>query len=103
MHFAGPQLFFGLVAQVLHAVPTVQGLSDLLVGLNEALQLDVQLSVLSRQHVAVVLEGLNLRAAVIVAAVERLVGEPQVILFSPGSGKGLVGDALLGLQVIEVG
>jgi len=35
------QLVFGLVTQVLNAVPTVKSLSDLLVGLHESFELDV--------------------------------------------------------------
>lgn len=79
------QLVFGLVAQVLNAVAAIQRLSDLLVGLDEALQFNVELSVLARQHVAVMLEGFNFASAVVVAAVKGLVGEAQVILFSSGA------------------
>lgn len=59
---------FGLVAEVLNAVTTVQGLSDLLVGLHESLELDVELSVLAGQYIAVVLEGLDFGTGVVVAA-----------------------------------
>lgn len=53
----------------LDTIAAVQGLADLFVGLHETLELDVQLPVLAGQHVAVVLQGFNLGAAVVVAAV----------------------------------
>jgi len=75
----------------------------LLVGLHESLEFDVELSVLARQHIAVVLQRFDFGPGVVVAAVERLVGEAEVILFSPGGSESLVGNALFGLEVIEVG
>lgn len=59
-------LRFSLVAQGLYAVSSVQRLSDLLVGVYEALQLCVQLDVLTGKHVAVVLKGVNFCAHVAV-------------------------------------
>lgn len=48
-------LMLGLVSKLVDAVSAVQGRTNLLISLNEALQLDSQVSVLSNQHVAVVL------------------------------------------------
>lgn len=48
-------LRFSLVAQGLYAIPSIQRLSDLLVSVYEALQLCVQLNVLTGKHIAVML------------------------------------------------
>lgn len=91
------------MTECLDTIAAVQGLADLFVGLHETLELDVQLPVLASQHVAVVLQGFNLGAAVVVAAVKGLVCESQVVLLTASGVQGLVGDAALRLQVVEVG
>ena len=49
------------------------------------------------------LKGLNFSPDVIVAAVKRLVREPQIVLLSSVNSKSLISNAALGLQVVEVG
>jgi hypothetical protein len=48
-------LVLGLVSELVNTVSTVQSGTNLLISLNEALQLDGQVFVLSNQDVAVVL------------------------------------------------
>ena len=59
---AGTHLVLSLGAEGLHAIPTVQSLSDLLVCVDETLKLAVQLDVLAGEHVAVVLESVDFGA-----------------------------------------
>ena len=49
------------------------------------------------------LKGLNFSPDVIVAAVKRLVREPQIVLLSSVNSKSLISNAAFGLQVVEVG
>ena len=72
----------GLVAEGLNAVTTVERNSNLLVCVNEALQLLVELNVLSSQNIAVVLESVDLRTHVNVLGSQRLGRETQVILLA---------------------
>jgi hypothetical protein len=96
------EFILSLVAEVFDAVSAVKRLSNLLVCLNEALELAVKFSVLSGQHVAVVLQGFNLSLAVVVATTHGLVGEAQVVLLSAGSAEALIGSSALSLQIIEL-
>ena len=72
----------GLVAEGINAVTTVESNSNLLVCVNEALQLLVELNVLSSQNIAVVLESVDLRTHVNVLGSQRLGRETQVILLA---------------------
>ena len=79
---AHTHLVLGLVAEGLNAVTTVERNSNLLVWVNEALQLLVELNVLSSQNIAVVLESVDLRTHVNVLGSQRLGRETQVILLA---------------------
>lgn len=80
-HRAGPlnllvalvSLVLALLSQVVHTVTTVQCRSNLLVCLNEALKLDVQVPVLSLQHVAVVVQSIDFSPHIVIATLQRLV------------------------------
>jgi len=50
----------GLGSELVDTVTTVQRATDLFVSLHKALQLDSQVTVLSNQHVAVVLQSIDL-------------------------------------------
>ena len=64
---------FVFVAQVVNALATVQRAADLLVGLDKALELNSQIAVLANQHVAVVLQGVNLCLHIRILALQVLV------------------------------
>lgn len=66
-------LVLGPLTKIFNAVSSVQSVSNLLVRLHKALQLDVQVFVLVLQNSAVVLESVNFRSHVVVAALQRLV------------------------------
>ena len=72
----------GLVTESLNTVATVERHSNLLIRVDEALQLAVELNVLAGQHIAVVLEGVNLGAHVNVLCVQRLGCETQIVLLA---------------------
>jgi len=60
-------LVLGLLAQVVHAVPPVQRVSDLFVGVHKTLQLHVQVSVLPLQHIAVVVQSVDFCSHIVVS------------------------------------
>ena len=88
---AGAHLTLSLVAEVLITFTSVQGATDLLVSLNEALQLNGQVAVLTNKHIAMVLQGINLSLSVSVLTLQGLVGESQVVLFTLGAVELLLG------------
>jgi len=77
-------------------------LPNLLIGLHESLQLDVEFSVLTSQNVAVMLKCFNLCPHVVIAAVKRLICETQVILFASSTTQSFVGDTSLCFKVVEM-
>ena len=79
---AHTHLVLGLVAEGLNAVATVESNPNLLVCVNEALQLLVELNVLSSQHIAVVLKSVDLCATIDVLGSQRLGRETQVLLLA---------------------
>lgn len=95
-------LALGFVAEVVDTVPAVESAADLLICLNESLQLHGQVFVLSDQHVAVVLEGIDLLLNVGILALQGLVSEPEVILLTLGTLELLVGAAALALQIVQL-
>ena len=52
-------LVLGPLAKIIYAVSSVQSVSNLLIGLHEALQLNVQVFVLVLQNTAVILKSIN--------------------------------------------
>ena len=83
---AHTHLVLGLVAEGINAVTTVESNSNLLVCVNEALQLLVELNVLSSQYIAVMLESVNLPTHVNVLGSQRLGRETQVLLLASVAG-----------------
>ena len=73
-------LDLGLLSQGHDSVSSVERGSDLLVGLNESLELDIQVLVLVLQNGAVLVDGVALILQVVVAVEQVLVIESQVFL-----------------------
>ena len=71
-------LEFSLLSQAHDSVSSVEGSSDLLVGLDESLKLNVQVFVLALEDRAVLVDGIALGLHVIVAIEQVLVVESQV-------------------------
>ena len=69
-----------LLSDVLNAVSSVQCGSDLLVCLHESFQLDVEVSVLTLEHVAVGIQGVELGLQVTVSFEDIVVAEAEVVL-----------------------
>jgi len=95
-------LSLGAVAQLVNPLAAVQSLADLLVRLDKALQLASQVTVLTDQHVAVMLKSVDLGSKVSVALLQGLVGEPQVVLLASGSVESVFCGAALTLKVVQV-
>ena len=93
----GAHLVFSLAAQLVNTVAAVQRAPNLLISFNESLQLNGQVAVLIDQNVAVVLQSIDLRLNVSVLTLQRLVREPQVILFLLGTGELLLSVAAFAL------
>jgi hypothetical protein len=93
----------GTLAQFVNSVSSVESATNLLIGVHEALELSVEVSVLTVQNATVVTEGLNLTMGVIVTSSEGLVGETEFFLLTSGYSEVVVGIAMLALQVVEVG
>jgi hypothetical protein len=56
------------LAKIIYAVSSVQSVTNLLVCLHKALQLNVQVFVLVLQNTAVILKSVNFRSQVVIAA-----------------------------------
>jgi hypothetical protein len=95
-------LVLGLSAEVFNTVASVKGRSNLLVSLHEALQLQVKVLVLVLQHATVVLEGINFLAEVAVTALQALVRETEVVLFTARHSQVLVSSARFSLELVQV-
>ena len=76
-----------LLSDVLNAVSSVQCGSDLLVCLHESFQLDVEVSVLTLEHVAVGIQGVELGLQVTVSFEDVVVAEAEVVLLLSGNHK----------------
>lgn len=55
------------MAQVFNSIPPIQRGSDLFICLHETLQLNVQVTVLSLKHVAVIVECIDLSPDIVVS------------------------------------
>lgn len=69
-----------LLSDVHHSFSSVQGCSDLLVCLYESFKLNVQVSVLALQYVAMRIQSVELGLEVAVSFEDVVVAEPQVVL-----------------------
>ena len=76
-----------LLSDVDNAFSSVQGGSDLLVGLHESFQLNIQVSVLTLEHVAVGIQGVELGLEVTVSFEDVVVAESKVVLLLSGDHK----------------
>lgn len=84
-------LDLGLLSQAHDSVSSVQGGSNLLVGLNEALELDVQVLVLALEDGAVLVNCITFSFNVIVSFQEILVVESEILLFFSGDHQVVLG------------
>lgn len=71
----------GLFSKAHHSISSVQGSSDLLISLDEALELDVKVLVLTLENGAMLVDCITLSLHVVVSLQEILVVESEVILF----------------------
>lgn len=76
------QLVVRFCSDCFHTVAAVQSGSDLFICFNESLELDVQLAVLAGQHVAVLLECVDLSLNVLVAFLQGAIGESEIVLLA---------------------
>jgi len=93
---------FSLVAESFNSIATVKSLSNLLVCVDEALKLRVQLNILAGQNVAVVLQGINFCSAVSVGVGHRLSLEAQVVLLTPVGSQVIVSATILTLEIVQI-
>jgi len=84
------KLSFGGQAEGLDAFAAIEGSADLFVSMHEALQLAVQVFVLVLKNGTVVLQGVDLRTQVAVAAGETSVGETKVICLAAAHAQVLI-------------
>ena len=96
------QVSLCLVAEVLNSITSVKGGSDLLICLHESLQLLVDLNVLASEHIAVVLESIDLCSHVSILVAHGGVSETEVVLLASGHTKVVVSSSALGLKVVQV-
>ena len=78
----GTHFLLSLGAKGFNTVSAVESLSDLLIRVDEALKLGVELDVLAGKHVTVVLKGVHLGAHVGVVVLHRLSAETQIVLLA---------------------
>lgn len=88
-----------LLSQGHDSVSSVERGSDLLVGLNESLELDIQVLVLVLQNGAVLIDSVALVLQVVVAVEQVLVIESEVFLFLSGDHELILSGAQLGFPV----
>lgn len=77
-------LDLSLLSQAHHSVSSVQGSSDLLVSLHEALELHVQILVLTLEDGAMLVNGIALSLDIVVSLEEILVVKSEVLLLFSG-------------------
>lgn len=99
----GSHLTVGLLSELVNAVSSVEGAADLLVSLNESLQLNGQVSVLVNEHVAMVLQSVDLILAFAVHGLHGLVLETQISLLTLCAVQLLFAVAALTLQLAHLG
>jgi len=63
-------LMLAPVLQVLEALSTVQRAPDLFICLHEALQLNIQIFVLTLKHVAVVVQSVDFNALIVISSLQ---------------------------------
>lgn len=91
------------VSHGVDALAAVKRGSDLLVRLNEALELYIQVPVLVLKHGAVIVKCVDLAPDVVIALAKALVCESQVVYFVPRHGERFVRGPDLGFVVIDRG
>jgi len=99
----GPHLAVSLVAEGVHTISPVQGLSDLLIRRYEALEFSVKLNILTGKHVAMVLQSVDFGSQVTVLALHGLGGETDIVLLTSRAGQVIVGSTALSLNVVKSG
>jgi hypothetical protein len=78
---------FSSFPKVDHSFSSVQGGTDLFVRHYETLEFNVEVFVLSLEHMAVVVESIDFTLDIIVSLQEVVVAESQVVLFLAGDEK----------------
>ena len=91
------------MAQSFDAITPVKSLANLLVSINEALKLRVELNILASQHIAMVLESIDFLAHIGVLRLHRLCSEAQVVLLAPRDSHVVISPTILGFEVVECG
>lgn len=76
-----------LVPHVVDALTAVEGAADLLIGLNEAFELNVQVTVLILQNGAMSVQSIDFGPNIVVALAQALIAEPQIVDFVSGDGE----------------
>lgn len=85
-----------------HAVTSVQGGTDLLVSVDEALQLDVEVTVLTLEGIAVVTKCADLSLDIVVSLEEVGVVEAQVILLTASDSQVVLDSSQAVLSVKDL-
>lgn len=88
--------------QFVHAVSSVESVANLLVSLDKAFKLSIQVSVLAIQNSTVMTKGLNLSMGIVVTSSESLVRESEFFLLTSGYCEVVFSITVLGFQVVEV-
>lgn len=87
------RVHLSLVLDRVNVVPSIQSRTDLFIGLNEPLELDVQISILALESATVRVESINLRFDVVVALDQVAIVEAKVVLLLAGSSKLIIGSS----------
>ncbi len=96
------ELRANFLSEALHAITSVEGGADLLVSLNEASQLCVQVSILAFKHVNMRLEGFNFAGHVAVALAHALVAETDIVKLLAGGGQLVLAGPDFLVKLVEV-
>lgn len=90
-------------SQLVDAISSVKGASNLLISLHKALKLSVKVSVLAIKDATVMAEGFNLRVSIIISSGKSLVGESKFFLFTSGNSKVVISISVLAFKVVKIG
>ena len=91
-------LSISLLSQAHDSISSIQCGSDLLIGLHEALKLDVEILVLALENGAMLVDGVTLGLHIVISLQEILVVEPEVVLLLPSDRQLIFGVTELGLS-----
>ena len=90
------------MSESLDAVSSVECIADLFVSLNKSLKFSVKLNILTSEHIAVMLKGIDFSSVVSIGLAHRRSCESEVILFASAHCQIVVSGTGFSFDVIQL-